>query len=89
MRGFVAGLTLGLFLMACATTEPPKRDFEVMIYQGFSDTQTIERKFDDGSVNIIRTDSTEFDKYVCMTPEDYAKERKYQELLKKSCQAWR
>jgi hypothetical protein len=84
MKAFVIGFLFGFLLMACANVNPPPRDFEVKLYQGFSDTQTIETEEE-----VIQTNSKEFDSFICMSPEDYAKERKYQELLKKSCLNWR
>lgn len=89
MKGFVLGLLFGVMVMACATPEAPKRSYTVKIYSAYSDTSTIERKNDDGSIEVISTKDELFDQYVCMTPEDYAKERKYQEELKKSCLQWR
>lgn len=85
-------LVLAYFLyfafLACSPL-PPKRDFDIELWGAFSDSQTIERKTDEGHYMSIPTNHPAFDNFICLTPEDYAKEREYQELLKKSCQAWR
>jgi len=77
-----------VILTACASSPPP-RDFVVKIFAAFPDTQTIEYEHSDGSVEVLETREPDFANYVCMTPEEYKKERVYQELLIKSCKEWR
>jgi hypothetical protein len=52
-------------------------------------TQSIFHKNEEGEVIEIDASHPDFSMYISITPQDYAKERKYQELLLKSCDRWR
>ena len=88
MNGALVVFLIFTIFAACSVM-PPERNFSIKLWAAFPDSQTIERKNDQDEVEVIDTSSIEFGNYICITPEDYQKEREYQELLKKSCKTWR
>ena len=80
-----------LISMICACASgPPPRDYEVSLWAPDHETQSFSH-YDEATdiTHTIYTDDPEFEDYILITPEDYVKERKYQELLIKSCERWR
>lgn len=69
-----------LFMAHMCKTTPPSVD--VKIYAADSATQSIQRSQDN---EIIYTNSSEFDNYMCMTYEDY---KKLVETYLNNCKAW-
>jgi len=90
----LVSLYLVFIVLASCAIHPPSRDFTVELWGAFSNTDysegpEIARKNDEGQYMSIPTASPVFDNFICLTPEDYQKEREYQEKLKKSCKVWR
>ena len=76
-------------LCACASGPPP-RDYEVALWAPNVETQSFSNYDEDtGITHTIFTAEDRFEDFILITPEDYLKERKYQELLIKSCKEWR
>jgi len=77
-----------LVFTSCASSPPPK-DFKVTLYQAFSDTGTIERKQDDGTIHVIYAYDPEFNAFIAMPVDQWTKQLKYEKLLIKECAVWR
>lgn len=89
MKGFLLGILFSVLTYSCATSQPPERDFTVNIWVPEDDGLTISTMEDDDTITTIELDSNIFRSLICMHPEDYRQERKYQALLIKSCLEWR
>lgn len=82
-------VVLALCLFACASTYPI-RDFEVQLWRpNVADQQAQRFNEETGEVITIDFKDQKLEDLIMLTPEDYIKERKYQELLIKSCAEWR
>lgn len=78
-----------LALIACASTYPP-RDFVIKLWKPSVEAQRAEHLNEETQeIEIIDFKDIKLEDLIMMTPEDYIKERKYQELLIKSCKEWR
>ena len=80
-----------LSLAGCPmAANPPKRTFQVQLHSANHNDMTITYK-DVNTGEIVKHSCADkyFSTLICLTPEDYKKERVYQADLIKSCKRWR
>ena len=75
---------LGIYLSSCSST-PPTRTFKTTLWQIDYNSKCLSRITDDNVIITICDDSPEFPLVLGISPEDYVKEREFQDALQKSC----
>ena len=80
---------LTAMFISCSTLHPP-RDFEVSLWKYYPETMEFKHKNEDtGEILIMHVDEIDPSEHILISIDDYILERKYQELLIKSCEKWR
>jgi len=77
-----------MFILVACSSAAPRRDFTVQLYK--TDAVCVKYLTEENEVIIICDDDERFPKDLTgISIEDYNLERRYQDLLIKSCKKWR
>ena len=80
---------ISLCLFACASTYPIK-DFESKLWKpSVADQQAQHWNAETQIIETINFSDLSLEELIMISVDDYIKERKYQEVLIKSCKEWR
>jgi len=81
--------SLLLLLLCGCVSGIPQRDFFPRLWRNDHNTESIYNMSSEGDIRTLSCSDEKFSGYISISPDDYAKERIYQDDLIRSCLEWR